>query len=224
MNKKIEHAVILAAGRGVRMRPLTDKMPKAMAPLKGTTLIANGIRNIKKNLNNIYITVGHKRSMLASHVIEKDVNAVINTNNKGNAWWIFNSILKYLDKPIIVLTCDNVVDMDFNKIISDYFKLGSPHCMLVPTDPIKGLDGDYIFIDKNNLITKISRVKKSDLYCSGIQILNLKLIIRDLKKCDDFNSVWKQLINKKKIYCGFTKPHKWYSVDNTNQLKKINNK
>ena len=83
---------------------------------------------------------------------------------------------------------------------------------------------ETLFIDKNNLITKISRVKKSDLYCSGIQILNLKLIIRDLKKCDDFNSVWKQLINKKKIYCGFTKPHKWYSVDNTNQLKKINNK
>ena len=222
--KSIKHAVILAAGRGVRMRPLTDKMPKAMAPLKGSTLIANGIKALKKYIPNIYITVGHKGSMLASHVIENDVSAVFNTNNQGNAWWIFNTILKEIKEPIVVLTCDNVVKMDFNKIISDYENFNSPHCMLVPTSPIQGIDGDYISHDKNNLITNLSRDIKSNLYSSGIQILNIQLILQDIKETYDFKSIWSQLIVNKQLYCGYTQPNFWYSVDNTNQLKIINNK
>ena len=93
INFKINHAVIMAAGRGIRMRPLTNNIPKAMAPLKGSTLIAKGIKEIKKYIPNIYITVGHRGPILASHVIEKGVNAVINTSNKGNAWWIFNTLI-----------------------------------------------------------------------------------------------------------------------------------
>ena len=223
MNKKIEHAVILAAGRGVRMRPLTDKMPKAMAPLKGTTLIANGIRNIKKNLNNIYITVGHKRSMLASHVIEKDVNAVINTNNKGNAWWIFNFPFNQIAEPIVVLTCDNITDIDFNLLKKDYLKKGEPPCLLVPVRPIKNLDGDFIH-RKGNLVTKLSRKIKSEIYCSGIQIINPYKVTKFIKKTENFNLLWKKLIIQKKLFVSDVIPKKWFTVDNLKQLKLYNNK
>ena len=43
---QIKHALIMAAGRGMRMRPMTDTIPKAMAPFRGETLIANGIRMV----------------------------------------------------------------------------------------------------------------------------------------------------------------------------------
>ena len=58
----------MAAGRGLRMRPLTDEIPKAMAPLGESTLISEGIRRLKKEINQVHITVGYKGSMLASHV------------------------------------------------------------------------------------------------------------------------------------------------------------
>ena len=45
------HVLIMAAGRGRRMRPLTDKIPKAMAPLKGSTLIASRIKQISNYFN-----------------------------------------------------------------------------------------------------------------------------------------------------------------------------
>ena len=93
----IQHALIMAAGRGMRMMPFTENMPKAMAPLAGTTLIANGIDKLKKRIPNIHITVGYKGSMLASHVIEHDVSSVLNTEGKDNSWWIYNSLMKNLD-------------------------------------------------------------------------------------------------------------------------------
>src|SRR3954462_2873336 len=106
----INHAIIMAAGRGMRMAPLTDAIPKPMAPYNGTTLIARGIDRLAQRLEHIYVTVGYKKAMLAQHVIENGASAVFNTEAKRTCSWISNPWLKHLDEPILVLTCDNVVD------------------------------------------------------------------------------------------------------------------
>ena len=106
MSNLVNHALIMAGGRGMRLMPLTDIVPKAMVPYNGSTLIATGISKIRKHIPNIYITVGYKGAMLAKHVIEHNVSAIFNTEGKDNAWWIFNTLLKHLDEPIFVLTCD----------------------------------------------------------------------------------------------------------------------
>ena len=128
----INHAIILAAGRGIRMMPKTRKIPKAMVKIKNQTLILKGIKKIQKYIKNIHITVGYKGSMLAKHVIENKVNSVINTNKKGNAWWIFNFPFNQLNEPVFVLTCDNITNIDFSLIEKDYKKKGQPECFLVP--------------------------------------------------------------------------------------------
>ena len=62
---RINHALIMAAGRGQRMMPLTAVMPKAMVPYKGSTLIAQGIEQIRKHIEHVHITVGYKGAQLA---------------------------------------------------------------------------------------------------------------------------------------------------------------
>jgi len=47
------------------MMPLTDVVPKPMAPLRGSTLIAMGIGRIAKRIPKIHITIGYKKAMLA---------------------------------------------------------------------------------------------------------------------------------------------------------------
>jgi NDP-sugar pyrophosphorylase family protein len=217
----IEHALIMAAGRGMRMMPFTENMPKAMAPLAGTTLIANGIDKLKKHIPNIHITVGYKGTMLASHVIEHDVNSVLNTEGKDNSWWIYNTLMKNLDVPIYVLTCDNVIELDFDLMEKDYVAAGKPGCMVIPVKPIAGLDGDFIFHD-NQRITELSRTKTSEMYCSGIQILNPKKINELTQPADNFYNVWMQLIELKQLYCSNIYPKQWYAVDTVNQLEAIN--
>ncbi len=218
--KKINHAFIMAAGRGTRLMPLTKKIPKGLVKFKQTSLIASGIRRLKKYIKFIHISVGYKGPILAKHLIEEKVSSIINTDKKGNSWWIFNSIFKSFDCPIYVLTCDNVTNIDFKKIEKDYYKKGQPLCMLIPTKPIKGLEGDYIF-KKKSLIYNLSRSKKSEIYCTGIQVLNPKKINNQIKPTEDFNKLWKRLIKIKQLYVSDVMPKKWYTVDNIENYKNL---
>ena len=219
-SKKINHAFIMAAGRGTRLRPLTKKIPKGLIKFKQTSLIANGIKKLKKFIDFIHISVGYKGPILAKHLIEEKVSSIINTDKKGNSWWIFNSIFKSFDSPLYVLTCDNVTNIDFKKIEKDYYKKGQPICMIIPTKPIKGLAGDYIF-RKKNIIQGLSRKVKSDIYCTGIQVLNPKKINDKIKSTDDFNILWKRLIRIKQLYVSDVMPKKWYTVDNVDNYKNL---
>jgi NDP-sugar pyrophosphorylase family protein len=219
----ISHTLIMAAGRGSRMVPLTNDIPKAMAKYRNTTLIANSIDHLKKNSQHIYITVGYKGADLAKHVIENDVSGILNTEGKGNAWWIFNTLIKHLDEPVLVLTCDNIIDLDMDRIYEDYVSMNKPACMVVPVKPVDGLEGDYIFHD-NNRVTELNRFKPSDSYCSGIQLLNPALINKHCTTTEDFYSVWTQLIEKNMLYCSRVYPKKWFTVDTMAQLEFANNR
>ena len=70
----INHAVILAAGRGVRLMPITKRIPKAMVKIKNQTLILRGIKRLHKYIKNIHITVGYKGSLLAKHALKTMLN------------------------------------------------------------------------------------------------------------------------------------------------------
>lgn len=208
----------MAAGRGIRLMPKTKKIPKAMIKIKNQTLILKGIKKIQKYIKNIHITVGYKGSMLAKHVIEHNASSVINTDKKGNAWWIFNFPFKYINEPVFVLTCDNITKINFSLIERDYLRKGSPECFLIPVRPVDKLEGDYIH-KKKNLVTSLSRKKKSDIYCSGIQIINPYKINKIMKNKYEFNQVWKKLIIKKKLIVSDILPKKWFTIDKISQLK-----
>lgn len=210
----------MAAGRGSRLMPITKKIPKGMVKFKQTTLILNGIKKLRNYLNNIHISVGYKGPILAKYLIEQNISTIVNTNNKGNAWWIFNSVFKNFNKPIFVLTCDNITNIDFNKIEKDYYYIGSPLCMLVATPPVSGLSGDFIF-RKKNIVQSLSRTKQSDIYCTGIQVLNPKKINEIVSATNDFNKLWSKLIKIKQLYVSNIFPKKWFTVDNMDNYKKI---
>lgn len=218
---RISHAIIMAAGRGSRMAPLTDEIPKPMAPFGTTTLIAHGIDRIRNRIEHIHVTVGYKKAMLAQHVVEHGASSVFNTEGQSNSWWIYNTLLRYLDEPIYVLTCDNVVELDFDLIEENYRLLDSPAAMLVPVRPVTGLSGDFIFHD-DHTVMEINRDKPSDVYCSGIQIVNPAKLNRMTEEGGDFYSVWRQLIKARELKSSSIYPKRWLSVDTMEQLASLN--
>ena len=217
----IRHALIMAAGRGQRMMPLTDAIPKPMAPYKGSTLIAEGILKLASRIDFIHVTVGYKGAMLAQHVIEHRASSVFNTDGQTNAWWIHHTLLKDLDEPIYVLTCDNVVELDFQLLEDNYAARERPPCRLVPVRPVPGLEGDYIrHID--HVVTSVSRTDVSDIYCSGIQILNPYRVSRLTRELGDFYAIWQQLIEQRLLYVSSVYPKTWIAVDTLEHLIRVN--
>jgi len=203
------------------MGPLTEAIPKPMAPYNGTTLIARGISRLAERIEHIHVTVGYKKAMLAQHVIEHGARSVFNTEGRGNCWWLYNTLLKSLDEPMFVLTCDNVVDINFDLLEKSYLSLGSPVCMLVPVRPVPGLDGDYVF-HENNIVTEITRLKPAEIYCSGIQVLNPYRLNQITREAESFYDAWQQLINQRQLCVSSVYPDKWFAVDTIEQLTTLN--
>jgi NDP-sugar pyrophosphorylase family protein len=220
--QRIRHALIMAAGRGARMRPLTDAMPKPMAPYRGSTLIAQGMAMLAEKLAFIHITVGYKGAMLAQHVIEQGAASVFCTEGKGNAWWIYNTLLKNLKEPLYVLTCDNIVDLDFDLLEANYNELDCPPCMIVPVRPMPGLEGDFVF-HEGPIVTALTRARPTEIYCSGIQVLNPYELNTLTSESDNFYTVWEQLIAARRLLISSIYPKQWTAVDTLEQLVALNN-
>jgi NDP-sugar pyrophosphorylase family protein len=207
----------MAAGRGNRMRPLTDTIPKAMAPYRGDTLIGNSLKMLHSRVAHIHVTVGYKRAMLSKYLMEIGVDSILNTEGYGNSWWIHNTLLRYVDEPVLVLTCDNITTLDIDFFATEYQRTGALACMLVPIKPIPMIEGDYIN-HANGVVTRIQRDDPTDLYCSGIQVLN-PAKVASLTTCEgNFYSIWHQLVDQCQLGASSVYPHPWFSVDTLEQL------
>lgn len=216
-HKSIRHALIMAAGRGNRMRPLTDILPKAMLPFKEDTLIGNSLTMLRKCVLHIHVTVGYKRAMLSQYLMETGVDSIFNTEGHGNAWWIKNTLMKNLNEPVLVLTTDNVTELDIDFLKAEYLKAESPPCMLVPVKPIPMIEGDYID-HHQGIVLEIQRDIPKDIYCSGIQVLNPARVSSLLQEIDDFKDVWDGLIPKSELKVSSVYPKLWFSIDTLEQL------
>jgi NDP-sugar pyrophosphorylase family protein len=216
-NGPIRHTLIMAAGRGNRMRPLTDIIPKAMAPYKGDTLIGNNLKMLHKSATYVHVTVGYKSAVLSEYLMRIGVDSILNTEGHGNAWWIHNTLLRYVAEPVLVLTCDNVTTLDVEFLATEYYEAGALACMVVPVKPIPMVEGDYIDHD-NGIVSRIQRENPTDGYCSGIQVLNPAKVASLTENVDDFRLIWNELIAHRQLSASNVYPYPWFSVDTLEQL------
>lgn len=220
MAKRIRHALIMAAGRGQRMVPLTDSLPKPMAPYLNSTLIAYGISRVREHIEHVHVTVGYKGALLAHHLVEQRVDSIFNTEGHPNSWWIHHTLLRNVAEPIFVLTCDNVTDLDFAQLEQDYVSAGEPAAMLVPVRPIDGLEGDYIFHD-NGRVTRVSRNEPAEIYSSGIQVVDPARVSTLTSPGADFYGIWNQLIAIGQLRVSSVYPRRWITVDTVADLDRL---
>lgn len=220
--KPIRHALIMAAGRGNRMRPLSDIMPKAMMPYNGDTLIGNSLSMLSQCVTYIHVTVGYKRAMLSQYLMTRGVDSIFNTEGHGNAWWIRNTMMQYLDEPVLVLTTDNITELDIQFLTGEYYKAGAPACMLVPVVPIPMIAGDYID-HSDGVVTHLQRQEPRDIYCSGIQVINPAQTVAMIGEEEDFYMVWNNLISYRQLRVASIYPKPWFSVDTLEQLASLPN-
>ncbi len=143
-------AMILAAGRGERMRPLTDHTPKPLLAVGGKPLIVWHLQRLAQ--------AGFKEVVINHAHLGKQIEDALGTGSDWNlhiryspeataletAGGIANALPLLGDEPFLVVNGDVFTDMDFSKIHLAAGKLA--HLVLIDNPP-QHSQGDFVFED-----------------------------------------------------------------------------
>jgi len=120
-------AMILAAGLGTRLKPFTDKHPKALAMVNNKTILQRNIRYLASfEINTIIINIHHFADQIISFIkknkgfgsnisFSDERDEVLETGGgiKKAAWFFEKQ-----NKPFVVMNVDVLTDMNLNAMIS----------------------------------------------------------------------------------------------------------
>ena len=206
--EKINTALILCAGYGKRLNPLTLKTPKPLLKIKDICLLENTINLINDlGIKNILINTFYLKEQIKEFINKKNFNCKIDIIEDGNlildtGGGILNLIKNIHNDNFIVFNPDTIWSKKYIEIIRkmEIFYLNNEiQNILLVVNKSKSFDkklkGDFYLDLKNNLNYK----EKSFIY-TGCQIINRNIFSMVDKKSFSIVEIWRQLINENKLY------------------------
>ncbi len=214
------HAVILAAGKGERMRPLTNHWPKALIEINNRPLITYVFDSFHQSqfFPELHVTVGHL-AHLVTQELGGAVSSFIYTTGRSNTWFLFNSLLKNLNEKIIYCPCDLVFEIDWEKLYLEAI-VGSDPIGIVTVPYKEGVEADFV-TRRYGKCKRIDRDINTGTCASGIQIINpwaVNALFKDKPKPETFNEIWAELMKQDRLTVFETQPTEWRAYDRLDQI------
>ncbi|MDH3656511.1 MAG: nucleotidyltransferase family protein [Nitrosopumilus sp.] len=209
-------AIILAGGRGKRLRPLTDYVPKPLVSIKNIPIIEWQIKYLKKfGVNEVIICTGYKTEMIENYLTMKNmgVKIVFSIEKKplGTGGAIKKAGKMIDDKSFFVINGDIITNIDLTKLKKKPNAIASIE--LQTKFGILETSGDKI--------TKFrEKVAISDLWMNaGIYHLQ-KEILKDLPNQGDIEkTLFPEYAKKNKLNTIKFKNVKWFSIDSFKDME-----
>ena len=224
---KVNTALILCAGYGKRLLPLTSKKPKPLLELKHKTLLEKCINLIAKlNVKKIIINTFYMEEQIFEFVKKKNFSIDIEIIRDGKkilntGGGILNMIQKSSDNDFLVFNPDTVWSENYLdeilKMENFYFSNKLNNILLLVKKDLsfdKNLKGDF-----DLSINQINRDNKEFIFI-GCQILNKKLFRN--YKVNDFpiSEIWNKLESRNQLN-GFESLNKFYHLTNFEVFNKL---
>jgi N-acetyl-alpha-D-muramate 1-phosphate uridylyltransferase len=208
----IKKAMILAAGFGKRMHPLTLKTPKPLLKIGKETLLHNTIKFLEKfGVKEIIINVHYLREQIIEYINKGKYNLKINIIEEKNeildtGGGILNAIQYFSNKPFIIINPDTIWNEGYLKEIKlmeeIFFNENATKSILLLVDKKRSFDkclkGDFSL--KNNLVLR-SNIDNSNFIYTGLQIIKPEVFSNIKNKIFSINRIWDELIKKSEL-CG----------------------
>ncbi|MDA9222780.1 sugar phosphate nucleotidyltransferase [Candidatus Pelagibacter sp.] len=225
---KIKTALILCAGYGKRLNPITLTTPKPLLKINEITLLENCINLIHSlGINKILINTFYLSEKIEQFLKDKKFNLEIKIINDGSdilntGGGILNMINLSNESDFITFNPDTIWNENYKKYIKDmekfYFLNKVKNILLLANENLsfdKNLKGDFNL--KKNIIKK---EEVNRLIYTGCQILNKSLF--DSYEVGNFSisNIWNRLINKDKLY-GFESLEDFRHLTDLNIYKQL---
>jgi len=225
----IKYGMILAAGLGKRMQPLTLKTPKPLLEINKISLLERAINLlIKSGVEEISINVHHLPEQIEKFIREKKFKVEVNISKETDALLdtgggILEATKHFDDNPFYVINPDTLWSdryiEEVKRLEDSYSKNKKPTLLLVN----KKLSFDDSFKGDFNLTNnQISRDEKNDFIFTGLQIINRSFLTSENSKVFSMNKIWNDLIMNKELY-GIESNLKFYHLNTHEMYLKISN-
>ena len=209
-------AIILSGGKGERLKPITDYIPKPLIPINNVPILEWQIRYLKKfGIKDIILSIGYKYDLIENFLKNKNLGATITFSVEKSPLGTGGAIKKagkfIKDKSFFVINGDTITNIDLRKLKS---KINS-----IAAIELRTRFG--ILVTKRDKVYRFNEKKEiNDLWMNaGIYHLS-KDIIKDLPiKGNIENTTFPKYAKKGKLNIVKFKNVKWYSIDSYKDME-----
>ncbi len=226
----IKKAMILAAGFGKRIHPLTLNKPKPLLKIGNETLLSNTIKFLEKiGINKVVINVHYLEEQIIEYIDKKNFNLkieIIREKDKilDTGGGVLNAIKFFENEPFFTINPDTIWNpyyLQEIQIMEKKFFQNKNRCLLLVVNKEKSFDqsfkGDFNL--KNNFI-KRDDYKNLNYVYTGIQIIEPGIFSGIDKKVFSINVVWDRLIKTNQLY-GQESRNKFLHISTLDIYKKL---
>ena len=223
---KIKQGMILAAGLGKRMQPITLKTPKPLIQIGNKTLLDKALDLlINHGVDEIAINVHHLADQIKDFINKKKYKIKITIFHEqekllDTGGGIINAT-KSFKKPFIVINPDTLWNDAYSNELRDledlYFQHKKASLLLVN----KNLSFDSSFRGDFNLQkSKVTRNNNNELIFTGLQILDQSVFNSSKDEIFSMNDIWDNLIENNSLI-GIESKQKFYHLNSKKTYDKI---
>ncbi len=209
-------AIILAGGRGKRLKPITDYVPKPLVPINNIPIIEWQIKYLKKfGIDEVIVCSGYKTKMIENYLTMKDLGIKIKFSVEKSPLGTGGAIKKagkmIKDDDFFVINGDTITNIDLKKLAK------FPNS--IAAIELKTKYG-ILETEDNKIVNFREKKEISETWMNaGIYHLQ-KNILKELPtKGDIEKTLFPDYAKKGKLYTIKFKNSKWYSVDSFKDME-----
>ena len=207
----IKKAMILAAGFGKRIRPLTLKHPKPLLKIGNKTLLSNTLKFLELfGIKQVVINVHYLGEQIVDYINRNQFNLTINIVKEKDkildtGGGVLNAIQYFSNEPFLIINPDTIWNSHYLKELKlmekSFFENKKGKCSLLIVNKEKSFDrsfkGDFNL--KNNLINRKDRDNLNSIY-TGLQIIKPEVFNSLSEEVFSISRIWDKLIQKNELY------------------------
>jgi NDP-sugar pyrophosphorylase family protein len=218
--------MILAAGFGTRLRPLTNTIPKALVPVAGRPLIEYGLLFLKsQGIEEVVINLHHLGEKIRTALGDGSMYGLRITYSPEDPLLETGGGIKkaqsFLDSDtFVVLNCDTIIDLDLNALVTAHHQTRATATLVLRPDPEAARYGILETDAKGRIRRFLGQPAKvseplSPYMFTGLQILEPRVFdfMPEVKPFSTTRETYPQMLRAGEPFYGYIHTGPWIVVD-----------